>query len=189
MRAKTFAACGLMAIAGFTASAQTPAPQQPASATATARPSTDTRGSDSKNVTLTGCVTAASAASASADGAKYTLTNVQQGASSASASTPSSSDATRASGNSGKTYQLKADSTVDLSAHVNHKVQIVGTLDKGAHPTSADSPTSPSAAGKTERAHESMKSPTLNVSSVTMVSSSCSSRPTLKPRARRRARA
>jgi hypothetical protein len=120
---------------------------------------------DKPTVTVTGCLTSDSRASASASptgasrsAAKYILTNVQETGAPAS-STPSA----------GKSYVLKSDASVDLSAHVNHKVQITGSLDK-----SAASTTDPSSATPSEKAQDSMNAPALKVSNLTMVSSTCS---------------
>lgn len=166
MRTNIFAtACGVLALAGFTGSAQTPQtpPTQPTTSSAAARPASD----DKPTVTVTGCLTGDSKASSSASptgasraAAKYVLTNVQETGAPAS-STPSAG--------AGKSYVLKSDASVDLSAHVNHKVQITGSLDK-----SASSATYPSSATASEKAQDSMNAPTLKVSNLTMVSSTCS---------------
>ena len=163
MRTNIFAtACGVLAFAGLTVSAQTPQapPTQPTTSSAAARPMSD----DKPTVTVTGCLTSDSRASSSASptgasrsAAKYILTNVQETGAPAS-STPSA----------GKSYVLKSDASVDLSAHVNHKVQITGSFDKNAA-----SATSPSATAS-EKAQDSMSAPTLKVSNLTMVSSTCS---------------
>jgi hypothetical protein len=200
MRTHIFTACGVLVVAGFTASAQTPQtpPSQPTSP-ATSQKSMDAGGS----VTVTGCLaawdgksmsgsgpgtdagsTAPSSAPASGPtgaGASYVLTSVQQGTGSASTTSSASS-----AGVAGK-YLLKADSTVNLSAHLNHKVTVTGTLDKmspdsggGASagaPASTDPPRTdkPATASGSERAHDmgSMKPQTLKVTSVTMVSATC----------------
>lgn len=190
------AACGVLVVAGLTASAQTPqtTPSYPSSPTAQ-KPMDPGR-----SVTVTGCLAAwdgksmsnsrpttdagsASPSSAPASGptsagASYVLTSVQQGT--ASASTTSSV------GVAGK-YLLKADSTVNLSAHLNHKVTITGTVDKMSGDTgsgvTANTPSAtelprtdqPSTASGSARAHDmgSMKPQTLKVTSVTMVSATC----------------
>lgn len=167
MRTTIFSACGVLAFAGFTATAQTPQtqPTQPTTSSAVARPASD----DKPTVTVTGCLTSDSSASSSASAtgtsraaAKYILTNVQETGAAAS-STPTTG--------AGRSYILKSDAGVDLSPHVNHKVQITGSLDKSAH--SSSNPEAPSATAS-EKAHDSMKASTLKVSNLTMVSSTCS---------------
>ena len=165
MRTNIFAtACGV-ALAAFTVSAQTPQapPTQPTTPSAAARPASD----DKPTVTVTGCLMSDSRASSSASptdnsraAAKYILTNVQDTGAPA-ASTPSAG--------AGKSYVLKSDAGVDLSAHVNHKVQITGSLDKSAHSSG-----NPSSATASEKAQDSMNTPMLKVSNLTMVSSTCS---------------
>jgi hypothetical protein len=195
MRTNIFTACGALAVAGLTVSAQTP--QTPPSQPPT--PATSQRPMDAGSpVTVTGCLAAwdgksmsssgsdaGSAASSSARAsdatAKYMLTNVQHGTGS-----PSTTSGATSAGGAGSSYMLKADSTVKLSAHLNHKVSVTGTLDKLSAPSGSESartpsPTDPSAIDKpaaasgSARAHDtgSMKLQTLKVTSVTMVSATC----------------
>jgi len=191
------AACGVLAVAGLTASAQTPqtTPSQPTS-TATSQKPMDASGP----VTITGCLAAwdgksmsssgagteagtspsssASASGPSSAGAGYVQTSVQQGTGSPS-TTSSASVAAK--------YLLKADSTVNLNAHLNHKVTVTGTIDKMSAdmgsgmstsvPSSRGAPRAdkPDTASGSSRAHDmgSMKPQTLKVTSVMMVSATC----------------
>ena len=182
------AACGVLAIASLTAMAQTPQ---------TARPgqTTPPSGSDS-TLTLTGCLKpwsesmmgggaitpnpesgAPATPTTNAADAQYVLTDIDDSSrkpgSTASGSTP----------NPQVMYLLKPkDPTINLGQHVNHKIQVTGTLssdstrsgsltpspmaqprDPAKSPTRDTSPTS--AAGKPA---------TITVSAITMVSSSCS---------------
>jgi hypothetical protein len=200
MRSNILAACGVLVVAGLTVSAQTPQTQpQPSTPSTPKTRSMDAAGS----VTVTGCLAAwdgkatagpadsasssssASAKGASTAGTKYVLTHVQEG-SGASTSGSSSVPAT---------YLLKADSSVDLNAHLNHKVQITGSVDKStrAHsgdmsasgqpstalpgtPNPTDPPSdNPATASGASRAHDmgSMKPATFKVTSVAMVSATC----------------
>ena len=200
MSPNIFAACGVLVVAGLTASAQTPqtTPSQPTS------PATSQKPMDAGGpVTVTGCLAAwdgksmsssgpstdagtaasssAPASGATGAGASYVLTSVQQGTGSASTTSRASSASV-----AGK-YLLKADSTVNLSAHLNHKVTVTGTLDKmSAHtgsdvsanaPSSTDPPRTdkPATASESAGAHDmgSMKPQTLKVTNVTMVSATC----------------
>ena len=171
MTRQVLATCGAMAIAGLTLTAQSPQPStaQPPST----QPAASARASDSdKLLTITGCVARAGAASptASAGAASsggFILTNAQFGK---AMSSPDSATAPPAASTSPRpaasSYTLKAQGAgVDFGAHLNHKVTVTGTLD-----TMAGSSSSPSATD----ARPAAAMPTLNVTTVTMVSSSCS---------------
>jgi hypothetical protein len=131
----------LVAIA-LTATATVAAQQPPAPASAP--PSSD-------KVVFTGCIqrsiqspigtTGAAGAAAAADASKFILTKASP-----------ASDATATP----KTYRLDADDS-QLTAHVNHKVEITGTLDAAAKPAAGDA----AAPAK------------LKVASVKMVAASC----------------
>jgi hypothetical protein len=200
MTTNIFTACGVFVVAGLTASAQTPqAPPSQPTVPATSQKPMDAGGA----VTVTGCLAAwdgksmsgsgpgadaasatsssAGASGASGAGAAFVLTSVQQGTGSPS-TTSSASNASVA----GK-YLLKADSSVNLSAHLNHKVTVTGTLDKvsadvgSGMSASVPSPTDPprtdnqDTASGSARGHEvgPMKPQTLKVTGVTMVSATC----------------
>ena len=82
-------------------------------------------------------------------------------------------------------YRLTAASGVDLAAHVNHKMQLTGTVTPAGKGPTGDArgaansaPSAPSASGQAGRsgtpgAAETMPAPTLHVTTVTMVASSC----------------
>ena len=180
MTRHVLAACGAIAIASATVTAQSPQPstaQPPAT-----QPAAAARASDAeKMVTVTGCLakagssaSAPSSASAAGSSGGFVLTNAQYGSktmSSPSSAAPAnppaaSSGAGRAAASS---YALKTQgATVDLSQHLNHTVTVTGTIDM-AGPSAGTSP--PSATDSTRPA---ATMPTLNVTTVTMVSSSCS---------------
>jgi hypothetical protein len=173
------ATCGALAVAAIAASAQVP----PSSTPSAPRPAQSTRTmSEDKTVTVTGCVkpwgpgeappplTAPStsrpthpvAAMRAGDSAKYSLSNVQAVGEEAVASS----------------YSLTAVSTVNLSAHVNHKVEVSGTVmrDVTEPPpaTTAATPvppgTPPTTAAEVAAARAT---PTLRVTSLKMVATSC----------------
>jgi hypothetical protein len=194
MRANTLAACGVL-VAGIGISAQTPqTPPQPSTPSASPTPM-----EASGTVTVTGCLgtwdgkstadrvesaapSSSPSATGSAAGTTYMLTSVQAVSSSASAP----------GGSAASSYLLKPDSSVNLSAHLNHKVQITGSVDNTAAARSGTSgdpntarpgvpnptdPTSdkPATASGAPRTHDmgSMKPATLKVTTVTMVSATC----------------
>jgi hypothetical protein len=188
MRSTIFAACAGLAIAGLTLSAQTPTPrpsqpQTPAPAAAS---------SDQKPMTVTGCLKRWSAstmgsgtpatpeagaptAAAGAD-AQYVLTDVDEvSRKPGSTETPS--------GTPHAMYLVKAkDASVNLTRHVNHKVQVTGTVssDSSLKTASTANPTTPSPKPadppppSLDTSAAAGKPATLTVSSVTMVSATCS---------------
>ena len=177
MTKHVFAACGAFAIAGMTVMAQTPQPSspQPASSQPAAQ-------SEVRTMTLTGCLARGpgSATAASGSSNQFVLNNAQ--AVPRASTNPSSAPAasSTASSATASTYNLKAPGAdVDLSQHVNHKVQVTGTLDSMSTPragasTSPPSSTDPSCPSDQRSTAGQMATPTLNVTAVTMVSSSCS---------------
>ena len=136
----TLVAIALAATATVAAQQPPPAQQPPASAP-----------SSSDKIVVTGCVqrgiqspvgtTGAPGAAAAADASKFILTKASP-----------ASDATATP----KTYRLDAEDS-QLTAHVNHKVEITGTLDAAAKPAAGDA----AAPAK------------LKVASVKMVAASC----------------
>jgi hypothetical protein len=140
--------CGLVVFMAVVA-AQTPPRTSGASSTTT--PPT---------ITVTGCVTPDTMATPSTDSSpRFVLSSIdpQGGAGNPSAS-PAAQPRSTVTG-----YALKPAADVNLGAHLNHKVQITGTLDTAttSNPTSAQ-PSSPSSA-----------MPALRVTAVKMVSSTC----------------
>jgi hypothetical protein len=134
----TLVAIALAATATVAAQQPPPAQQPPASAP-----------SSSDKVVVTGCIQrgiqspvgTTGAAGAAADASKFILTKASP-----------ASDATATP----KTYRLDAEDS-QLTAHVNHKVEITGTLDATAKPAAGDA----AAPAK------------LKVTSVKMVAASC----------------
>ena len=127
-----------------------------------------------KTVTVSGCVqratesgmsgtTGSGTAASSGAAAKFELTN-------ATIAGGSSSSGTEATGTSGsaasKTYSLDG-TDAQLAAHVNHKVEVTGTLQESA----SSGATSTEATGTTGSAKAA--APKLKVDSVKMVSASC----------------
>ena len=176
MTRQVLATCGALAIAGLAVTAQSPQPStaQPPST----QPAAYARASDSdKLLTITGCVARAastsptSSASAASSSGGFILTNAQYGSkamsspdSPAATTPPAASTGPRSTASS---YTLRAQGAgVDFAPHLNHKVTVTGTIDMaGSSPASAPSATD---------ARPAAAMPTLNVTSVTMVSSSCS---------------
>ena len=136
----TLVAIALAATATVAAQQPPPAQQPPASAP-----------SSSDKIVVTGCIqrsiqspvgtAGAAGAAAAADASKFILTKASP-----------ASDATATP----KTYRLDAEDS-QLTAHVNHKVEITGTLDATAKPAAGDA-TAPAK---------------LKVASVKMVAASC----------------
>jgi hypothetical protein len=212
MKNRILAVCGAVAFAGWTVSAQQPPPQpQPQPTTpptqqtppaqptkrppdpypptpSTRAPMADVAGA----VTLTGCLKswdsrtaapatgagsgAGSAASTPAPGSsEYVLTNVER------------SEASRAAGVTGSSFLVKAsDPGVVFSQHLNHKVQLTGTVsdaakdmgrptDRNADQPAPDKPSPDASASATGRGPGDMKMPILNVTALKMMSPTCGS--------------
>jgi hypothetical protein len=142
------------------------AAQTPGPATGSQTPSPSQRAAN--QVTVTGCVQPGTAsattgatgtsgtAGASSSKESFILTHASSssGASGASSASPSPS-ATGTSG-MGTTYRLDADAS-KLTAHVGHKVEITGTIDKSSSASSS-----------------SASEPQLKVETVKMIAASCS---------------
>jgi hypothetical protein len=138
--------CGLVVFMAVVA-AQTP-PRAASGASSTTSPQT---------ITVTGCITPDTMATPSTDSSpRFVLSSIdpQGGAGNPSAS-PATQPRSTLTG-----YALKPAADVNLGAHLNHKVQITGTLDTA---TTAQ-PSSP---------NTSNAMPALKVTSVKMVSSTC----------------
>ena len=157
---------------------------------------------DAMSVTVTGCLktwdgksagAAASAAGTQAAGTQFVLTNVEHGASGDARATPPSAD--RAASDQGRAgghvYILSAgNSGVNLSQHLNHKVQVTGTkmaAHKGTsgqgtpdmsatadRPGASSAPATAPGQDRADKATPAASMPALSVTSLTMVSSSCS---------------
>lgn len=215
MKNSILAVCGAVALAGLTVSAQQPPPQpqpqpitpptqqtppaQPAQRPPEPYPSTPTPSTRAPMpdvagaVTLTGCLKtwdgrtaapatgagsgAGSAASApTAPGStEYVLTNVER------------SEAARTAGVAGSSFLVKStDPGVSFSQHLNHKVQLTGTVsdaakdmgrptDRSADQPMPDKPSPDASAAATGRGPSDMKMPTLNVTALKMISPTCGS--------------
>lgn len=200
MQHSIFAAFGAVAVAGtLTLSAQTPTPSAPRPQTPS--PSTATR-TDDKTMSLTGCLKAqdasmdagrpAGATSGTAAGGKFVLTNIQGDSKDATKPSSPAPGATSpgATSNAGKQYLLTADAGVNLAAHLNHQVRVTGKLSamddhsRGTmSPADPAKPSDPMKPGSTARPGETPHTgdrmgadkswSTLAVSSVTMISNSC----------------
>jgi hypothetical protein len=131
------------------AATATVAAQQPPPASAQQPPAPASAPNSSDKVVVTGCIQrgiqspvgTTGAAGAAADASKFILTKASP-----------ASDATATP----KTYRLDAEDS-QLTAHVNHKVEITGTLDAAAKPVAGDA----AAPAK------------LKVASVKMIAASC----------------
>jgi hypothetical protein len=139
--------CGLVVSMAVLA-AQTPPPTTSGTSSA-ASPQT---------ITVTGCVTPDTMANPSTDSPRFVLSSIdpQGGAGNPSAS-PAAQARSTVTG-----YTLKPAADVNLGAHLNHKVQITGTLETAT--TSSATSAQPSS---------SSAMPALRVTSVKMVSSAC----------------
>lgn len=155
------AACAIIALSSLTPAAQ-PSPQ----------PTSKSSADSALTVTVTGCLqSAAGSQAASAGGAQYVLTNVQHGASGKSRDSQPSSTTQAASEHGragGVSYALSpASAGVNLSQHVNHKVQITGTKIAGRGAAKGESPSR-------DTQTPAMTMPGISVTSLKMVSDSCS---------------
>jgi hypothetical protein len=181
MRNTIVAACGAWAIAGICVAAQTPSSQS----SPTTPPGHAARSAEGSVITVTGCLKPWTAA---ADrGATPSAAGAERAADSAGKFMLSDVTANSAAGVTHASYMLKADASVNLAAHLNHKVEITGTLTPPAHSSSdksSTSATSPTSAPSQDRAATSApgyasssasgKTPTLKVQSVKMVADTCS---------------
>jgi hypothetical protein len=188
------AACAGLALASLTAAAQTPpTSSQPQISAPMPAPS------DLTTMTVTGCLKPwnaamtdagtttpeAGAPSVGSRDPQYVLTDVDDSSRkpASSATTPSNTQPrSTASSMSHAMYLLKAkDSSVNLSQHVNHKVQVTGSVlsdsslrmpSTTGQTTSIPKPIDPSTTSR-DTSSAAGKPATLTVSALTMVSSSC----------------
>ena len=135
--------CGLVVFMAVVA-AQTPS-RTASGASSTTSPQT---------ITVTGCVTPDTMANPSTDSPRFVLSSIepQSGAAARSRSTVTG-------------YTLTPAADVNLGAHLNHKVQITGTLDTAT--------TSSATSAQPSSPNTSSAMPALRVTSVKMVSSTC----------------
>jgi hypothetical protein len=154
-----FVAASFVATVGLSAQ-QAPPTTPPAAPGGAQQPAPSAQASQSKTVTLSGCIqnAPAAAATATAGGAsasasaapKFVLSTKAGGAAGAGAAVGTSGTATR--------YQLDGEEKA-ISPHLNHQVEITGTL----QPAGAAAAAGATGAG-----------PTLKVDSVKMVAATCS---------------
>ena len=157
---RVFAGTCLAALFAVGLSAQDPSQRPPSQAPAADK--------DSKSVTFTGCVRAGDSPNS------FILANIK-------ADDKAKSGATGTSGGMAKApdqVKLIASGDTKLSEHVGHQVTVTGTLSERAS-SSAAGGTTPPAGGTTPPAGgaatgTSGAQPSLNVKTVSMVSSSCS---------------
>ncbi len=133
--------CGLVVSMAVVA-AQTPRPAT-SGASSTTGPQT---------ITVTGCVTPDTMTSPGTGSPRFVLSSIEPQGSTRSRSTVTG-------------YTLAPSADVSLSEHLNHKVQITGTVDTAT--TSSATSTQPSSP------NTSSAMPALRVASVKMVSSTC----------------
>ena len=201
----SLAACCAVFAAGLTVAAQSPNPQQPTQPQQprpqTQRPQADRpmSGDHGSMMTVTGCVkpwdesmaagragTTAGAKSQTAGAAtsampRYVLTDVtHDNMGSADAAKAKQNPYGSAAASKGQTLALEVkDTTVDLSKHVNHKVQLTGSLDAKGHGSPQQSSTGTAGStgtattGRSTNALE-MTMPKFSVTALKMVSTSCS---------------
>jgi hypothetical protein len=152
--------CGIVA-ATAVLSAQTP--QTPSTPT-TSSTSTTTR--QSQTITMTGCVTpdlTADPTATSTTSHRFILSNIQP-----SAGASSASNATVTS------YLLMPSADVSLSEHLNHKVEVTGTVDQTATTSTTTSQSAtPSTTSTTTQRSASATLPSFRVTSVKMLSATC----------------
>jgi hypothetical protein len=146
-------------------------------------PSRSSSQSAANQITVTGCVqrggatsgatgTSGTTGAATSTDANFILANAMiAGSAGAHAETGAATTGAATTGTSGaaSTYRLDADAS-KLSAHVGHKVEITGTLDKSAMSSSPSTAT-----GTTPPASSTMSSnqPKLKVDTVRMIAASC----------------
>jgi hypothetical protein len=144
---------------------------------------TQTKSSDEKEITVTGCLQRDSSGSgfvlANAmvdDGMKSSssgATGTTGGTSTATSTTGSATGATSATPDSMNAYKLEGSSS-DLEKHVGHKIQVTGRAPSMNSSTSSTTTTTGTTGSTTTGATTKETSKRLDVKSVKMISSSCS---------------
>ena len=134
-----------------------------------------------QEVTVTGCLQSAAssssaaaatgtsgAASSASRGAHFLITNAKMAGGSAAGT--SGTAAPGAAGESASQFKLEGGNQSDLQKFVNSQVEVRGKLDRGR----SSSPSASAPAGGAPGAQKSDDAPTLRVSSIRQVASSCS---------------
>ena len=160
--------CGIVA-ASTMVSAQTPSKQPQTPQTPTTSSTTTTTRQASQPVTIVGCVTPDLASNPNATSTtthRFVLSNIQPSA--------GTSDQSRGSATS---YLLVPSADANLSSHLNHKVEVTGTMDSSSSSssttTSSSSPSNPSASSTSSTQSSSATMPSFRVTSVKMLSETC----------------
>jgi hypothetical protein len=180
----TFAMLGSLTVA-----AQTPTPSSRPQPPSTPMTGQSDQKADQKSITLTGCLKAWDASMDTSRGAgapgtrdnaatspKFVLSNAKHDQMTGGSAAVMPGDHTASAANSTQ-YGLAAGSGVDLSTHVNHQVRVTGMRQDMASPTSAPSagvmPVSDITRDQQTRTGTDMAMPMFMVSSVTLVSTTC----------------
>ena len=189
MRRTILAACVALAFAGLSVAAQTPQPTRPSQPRTSAA---TTPAPDITTMTLTGCLKPWSGPMVGAatptipDGGRpvmsdpqYVLTDLDDSARKPGGTAETPVPKTPAAHDM---YLLKAkDSTINLSQHVNHRVQVTGTVSSDSSSrgpsTSSASPSVPTPESGAPTLRDTVSAAgrpaTLTVSSITMISATC----------------
>lgn len=161
--------CGIVA-ATAVLSAQTPTtPTTPS--TSSSQPTTTTE--SGQPMTITGCIspdTISNSGASTMTNQRFILSNVQPPVGATTAAQSGSTTVTTS-------YMLAPGADVNLSQHLNHKVQITGTVDSSRTTRSSSSSTSPSTTNPSATSSSTQSStasaPTFRVTSVKMLSETC----------------
>ena len=192
MKYAILATCGALAVATtLTVSAQTPTstPRPPSPTPAPSTPTMSKSGPDDKTITVTGCLknwdNSMGTAPAGTGATTYVLTNVESD--DTMAKPKPEGTAAMAQSTVATQYVLTAASSVNLTAHLNHKVRVSGTTSKmaGHSAVGATAPSDTRKPGESDKGKPGDPSrpvmdragdkaqAKLNVTSVTMVSATC----------------
>src|SRR5689334_11503208 len=184
------AAAMAVGVGAQSTSPQSTSPQTPSPTTSSSQ--SDRQSSMSgKTVTVTGCLqkgdqssttgttgTTASPSSTTSSTGDFVLNNVSMGGSDTAASSTPGTTGTASSSSAWRNgLKLSASASDDLSKYVNRKVEVSGTIDSSG--SSMSSPPSPSTTSPTTEPSAGASSshsakPTLKVSSIKELGSSCS---------------
>jgi hypothetical protein len=143
-------------------STQAPAPSQPTAQS----PAAPKAAAAANTTTITGCVKPGTSAGT------YILASAAP--SSASGAAGAASDVRGTSGSMSKDYNLTLKASDDFSKHVNHKVEVTGTVSPASASGASSSPAGGAAgAGASPSASSAKPSDTITVSSFKMVAATC----------------